>query len=382
MPKRQPRARQHLVTQAIAFILLVIGVAVALYPFYSGALNTLLDRARVARVDKANQALSAKQQAAMAKANAKLAKDGLHPDADPFTGLDEKSKLSLKRDQIGSVTVPKIKLTVPLFKTLAEQTLAIGVAVVPGTSYPTGGVNTHTVIAGHRGLVDRRLFSDLNRVKKGNLFVLKVGKRHLAYRVFRIQVVLPDDTEVLKIEAGRDLAILLTCTPYMINSHRLLLTGKRVPYTPAVAKQVAAAKREETGQQLAILIGSIAALLALLAMIGKHVHTLLLRRHLFDLWFTVVDANGAPVSGVTFMVRRKHGKALYRHQQRLAATSDDAGQVMVPRLPGGIYRLDGAGWQIFAGTNKLAQQKMVLYPTKAQRRDITHADAGWQVTAK
>lgn len=237
MPKRRPQHQPQLITQLFAMLLLVVGVGVALYPFYSGALNTMLDRARVAQVDRENQATAKQQRAALAKTNAMLKKNGLHADADPFSGLSKKQKVNLHKDQIGSLTVPKLKLTVPVFKTLIDETLAIGAAVVPGTDMPIGGLNTHTVIAGHRGLVDRRLFRDLNHLKRGNLFVFKVAGRHLAYRVFRIQVVKPSDTEILRHEPGQDLATLVTCTPYMINSHRLLVTGRRVPYTPAVARR-------------------------------------------------------------------------------------------------------------------------------------------------
>lgn len=373
------RPRQHVVTQAIAFVLLLAGFAVALYPFYSGALNTMLDRARVARVDRENSANAKKLQAQMAKTNAKLQKSGLHADADPFSGLTDKQKINLKKDQIGSVTIPKIKLTVPLFKTLAEETLQVGAAVVFGTSMPTGGVNTHTVIAGHRGLVDRRLFSDLNRVKRGNIFVLKVADQHLAYKVFRIQTVLPDNTSILKIEPGKDLATLLTCTPYMINSHRLLVTGQRVPYTKAIAKAVARSEAREKWQQALILIGCGLALLLLFGLIGCHIHALLLKRHVFDLWFTVVDANGDPVTGVTFDLRKPHGKALYRHGKRLTVTTDEQGHAQISHLAGAMYRLQHEHFHVACGVKQLKQQKMRFYPTKAQADQIKSTDAGWTI---
>ncbi len=376
---KHPRPRQHLVTQAIAFILLLAGIGVALYPFYSGALNTMLDRARVARVDKQNAANAKKQQAEMAKANAKLQKSGLHANADPFSGLTKADKVNLQKNQLGEVIIPKINLTVPLFKTLAEETLAVGAAVVPGTSMPTGGLNTHTVIAGHRGLVDRRLFSDLNRVKKGNVFVLKVAGKHLAYKVFRIQVVLPSNTSILQIEPGKDLATLLTCTPYMINSHRMLVSGKRVPYTPAIAKQVAAAQNRERWQQLAILVACILALLGLLALIGRHIHVLLLKRHLFDLWFQVVDRDGQPVPNLTFALCKPNGKPLYRHKQKLTVTTDETGRGHIDDLPGAMYRLQSTDLRIKAGVKRLAQQKMQLYPTKAQVAMIQYVDGIWQI---
>ncbi|WP_225048545.1 class C sortase [Lacticaseibacillus kribbianus] len=379
MAKKHPRARGHLITQAIAVILLMIGVVVALYPFYVESLNSLLDARRVAKVEKMNAANVEAQRAKMAKANAALKKAGLHADADPFSGMDKKDKVNLQKDQLGTVTVPKIALTVPLFKTLTDDTLAVGAAVVPGTSMPTGGPSTHTVVAGHRGLVDRRLFSDLNRVKKGNLFVFTVGKHHLAYKVFRIQVVLPEDTDVLQIEPGRDLATLLTCTPYMINSHRLLLTGYRVPYTAKIAKEVKAAQSAETWQQLAILIGCALALLLTLGLLGRYLHGLLLRRHLFDLWFTVVDAAGNPVAGVTYRLCKPNGKPLYRNRQVLRVTTEADGTARIDDLPGRMYRLreDQGKWRVACGVKKIRQQKMRFYPKKGQT--VTLEDGVWRI---
>lgn len=380
MPKRRPQHQPQLITQLFAMLLLVVGVGVALYPFYSGALNTMLDRARVARVDRENQATAKQQRAALAKTNALLKNNGLHADADPFSGLSKKQKVNLHKDQIGSLTVPKLKLTVPVFKTLIDETLAIGAAVVPGTDMPIGGINTHTVIAGHRGLVDRRLFRDLNHLKRGNLFVFKVAGKHLAYRVFRIQVVKPSDTEILRHEPGQDLATLVTCTPYMINSHRLLVTGRRVPYTPAIAKAVAAAKRAEWRQQLAIFIASLVGLLALLGVLGRYWHALLLKRHRFDLSFVQVDGNGAAVAGSGYTLTNRRGQAVYRHGQPLMVTTDAVGQATITHLPGGRYRLQAADWSVSCGTKKLHQRTGSFYPTKAQATQVqwVHHDH-WQI---
>ncbi|WP_407894171.1 class C sortase [Lacticaseibacillus sp. N501-2] len=375
MAKRR-RPRTHLLTQSIAMICLLIGAVIALYPFYVGSLNDVLDNYRLAQNEAASQKQAAARMAQMAKANARLQQKGLNANADPFAGLSKHARINLKRDQLGEITVPKLKLTLPLFQTLNEETLQVGAAVVPGTSMPVGGLNTHTVIAGHRGLVDRRLFSDLNRVKRGDVFVLKVFKRHLAYKVFRIQVVLPENTSVLQIERGKDLATLLTCTPYMINSHRLLITGHRVPYTPAVAKQVAASKRAERWTQLAILLGSIGAFGLLVGLIGRYIHRLLLKRHLFTLLCQVVDATGAPQKA-DFQLCQPNGKPLYRHGQLLKASSDEHGQLLIDQLPGGVYLLKTTGFTVRVGTKRLRQQTMQCYPKKHQRGRVKYVAGRW-----
>ncbi|WP_054661237.1 class C sortase [Lacticaseibacillus camelliae] len=370
MSKRKQRPRAYLATQIIAFLFLIFGAAVALYPFYVGGLNDLLDNYRAAQTQRANQKNADDQLAAMRRRNAALKKSGIHANADPFSGLSRKQTVDLKHDMIGDVIVPKLKLTVPLFKTLTEATLQVGAAVVPGTSMPVGGPNTHTVIAGHRGLVDRRLFSDLNRVKKGDLFVLKVFDKHLAYKVFRIQVVKPDDTDVLRIEAGKDLATLLTCTPYMINSHRLLITGHRVPYTPAVAHDVAGSQQRERWQQLAILLAAIGALFVLAWAMGRRIHTLLLRRHVFNLLFYRVDLEGHPVSGAVYQLCKKNGKPLYRQGKVLEVKSDETGQVFIEHLPGGVYLLKELAptrWRVKVGKKKTAPTEAAVLPEKKVR---------------
>ena len=127
MPKRL-RPRTHVVTQSLAFLVLLIGAAVALYPFYVGALNDVIDNYNAAKVEQANQAHAKKALAEMKKANAKRTKEGLNANADPFSGLTKTSKAQMKKAMIGDVTVPGLKLTVPLFDLLSEQTLAVGAA--------------------------------------------------------------------------------------------------------------------------------------------------------------------------------------------------------------------------------------------------------------
>ncbi|EGP5056545.1 class C sortase [Enterococcus faecium] len=102
--------------------------------------------------------------------------------------------------------------------------------LLEGTSYPTGGENTHAVISSHRGLPQAKLFTDLPKLTLGDSFYIEINGRTLAYQVDQIKTVEPTDTKDLRIEKGQDFVTLLTCTPYMVNSHRLLVRGHRVPY--------------------------------------------------------------------------------------------------------------------------------------------------------
>lgn len=131
---------------------------------------------------------------------------------------------------MGSIEIPKIDVDLPVYHGTEDDVLSIGVGHIQGTSLPVGGENTHCVLSGHRGLPGSSLFTRLDEMKEGDLFFLSVMGKTLAYKVYDIQVVDPDNTEVLEITAGKDDVSLVTCTPYGLNTHRLVVTGERVPY--------------------------------------------------------------------------------------------------------------------------------------------------------
>lgn len=129
---------------------------------------------------------------------------------------------------MGVVKIPKIGVKLPIYHGTSVETLDRGAGHLFGTDMPVGGKNRHTVITAHTGLANSTMFDSLVELKKGDLFYLDVQGELLRYRVFRINVINPQDISLLQREAGRDLATLLTCTPYGVNSHRLLVTGYRV----------------------------------------------------------------------------------------------------------------------------------------------------------
>lgn len=135
---------------------------------------------------------------------------------------------------MGTVEIPKINVNLPIFHTTTEEVLEIGAGHLEGSSLPVGGENTHTVISAHRGLPSASLFTDLDKLEEKDHFLLHVLDDTLCYEVDQIAEVEPDDTSKLDLVDGMDLATLLTCTPYGVNSHRLLVRGHRVPYEPEV----------------------------------------------------------------------------------------------------------------------------------------------------
>lgn len=133
---------------------------------------------------------------------------------------------------MGKVEIPKIKITLPIFHTVNEDVLEKAAGHLEGSSLPIGGESTHAVISAHRGLPSAALFTDLDKMEKGDHFLLHILDDTLCYEVDKISVVEPEDTRELSVESGQDLVTLLTCTPYGVNSHRMLVRGHRVPYDP------------------------------------------------------------------------------------------------------------------------------------------------------
>ncbi len=146
---------------------------------------------------------------------------------------DEKyySCLNINEDgMMGYIYIPKIKARVPIYHSTMESVLQNGAGHIHGSSLPVGGESTHAAIAAHRGLPGAALFTDLDQLTEGDQFYLYVLDDILAYEIDRILTVEPSNTEPLQVEEGEDLVTLVTCTPYGVNSHRLLVRGHRVPY--------------------------------------------------------------------------------------------------------------------------------------------------------
>lgn len=133
-------------------------------------------------------------------------------------------------ETMGHLEIPKINVHLPIYHGIGEKVLSQGVGHMSNSSLPIGGSGTHSALTAHRGLPSTKLFRDLDQVKEGDVFFIHSLGETLAYRVDDIQIVLPSETEWLDIDENKDYATLITCEPYMINTHRLLVRGERVPY--------------------------------------------------------------------------------------------------------------------------------------------------------
>lgn len=147
---------------------------------------------------------------------------------------------------MGVVEIPVIDVNLPIYHGTSEEVLQKAIGHLEQTSFPIGGEGTHAVISGHRGLPSAELFTDLDQLEEGDVFYLHVLEETLAYQVDQIRVVEPNQLEDLAIHAGEDHVTLVTCTPYGVNSHRLLVRGTRIPYEEAKEKENSTVKREET----------------------------------------------------------------------------------------------------------------------------------------
>jgi len=146
--------------------------------------------------------------------------------------------LNVDRGMMGVLEIPCIEVELPIYHGIAEDVLQKGVGHISQTAFPVGGEGNHTVLSTHRGLPDARLFTDLDELEPGDAFYIRVLGNNLAYEVDQVEVVDPGDVSLLKPEEGKDYVTLLTCTPYGINSHRLLVRGSRVNYVPEVKAQI------------------------------------------------------------------------------------------------------------------------------------------------
>ncbi len=130
---------------------------------------------------------------------------------------------------MGYIKIPRIGVNLPIYHGTGDTILQVAIGHIPGSSLPVGGEGTHAVISGHRGLPSARLFTDIDQLEEGDLFTLHVVDQTLTYQVDQIRTVLPDQLEDLAIDDGQDYCTLVTCTPYGVNTHRLLVRGHRVP---------------------------------------------------------------------------------------------------------------------------------------------------------
>lgn len=226
--------RKHISTIFIILIFLV-GLGFISYPTVSNLWNQAHQSRAIATYSKQVEKLDDSENKKMLKAARKYNKSLLKKSDHWKLSKKDKKKYESLLDVSGTgimgyIEVPKIDCSLPIYHGTDEGALQIAIGHLEGSSLPVGGKNTHCVLSGHRGLPSARLFTDLDQMEEGDIFILNILGRKLAYEVDQIRVVLPEEMSDLEVIEGKDLCTLVTCTPYGINTHRLLVRGHRTKY--------------------------------------------------------------------------------------------------------------------------------------------------------
>lgn len=247
----QRRGWLHGVTRVLPFVLLVAGLAVVGVPLGIRAITDWRNAHAVSALSGAAQAMDEDVRTGLL-ANAHAYNDvlaGTDPVSDEAAGglsehdvLPYGEQLAAGRAEIAWIEVPKIGLNLLIYRGTESGALASGVGHLEGSSLPVGGSSTHCVLTGHSGLATSRMFDDIRQLEDGDVFVLHTLGEELAYEVYGTEVVWPEETDSLGIVSGEDLVTLVTCTPYGVNDHRLLVHARRCEAvdearTPAVEER-------------------------------------------------------------------------------------------------------------------------------------------------
>lgn len=224
----------------LAFLIVVGGVVLLCYPSFSGFINDKFAYREIEEYQKDVADYSEEKLKKMLETASAYNQSlpGGYP-ADPFTEQNIKELTEPEfRDfpmlqpgaMLGYVEIPAIDVYLPVYYGTSAEVLKEGLGLVENSSLPVGGVGTHAVISGHTGMASKKMFSDLNLLKEKDLFFIHVLNQHFAYQVDQIKVVWPTETDELQIQKGKDYVTLLTCTPFGVNDHRLLVRGTRIDY--------------------------------------------------------------------------------------------------------------------------------------------------------
>lgn len=251
-------------------VVFVAGLSLLLYPTISNAYNSWLQSKAV--VEYSQQVDQLAQETARAELEkAQLYNRTLTQRADPFSLTEEQQTqypqlLNLTSQGIMAyIEIPAIDVTLPIAHGTSDETLKDKIGHIEWSSLPVGGENTHCVVSGHRGLPSSELFTNIDHLELGDKFYIHTLGQTLEYQVCNIAVVDPDDQSLLRVEEGQDLVTLVTCTPYGINSHRLLIRGIRTGTQTGEPSGDIYVKNEVTGVDLLVLVAVILVVIAIVA---------------------------------------------------------------------------------------------------------------------
>ncbi|MBE5830934.1 MAG: class C sortase [Butyrivibrio sp.] len=258
---------KKIIPNIVFSIIFLVGICIFLYPSVSNYINSRHQSKAISNYEEALAAISEEDYSKFwAEANAyneELAQKPLN-----FTLTDEELERYYSimdptgTGIIGYIEIENIGVNLPIYHGTEETVLQVGIGHLEGTSFPTGEKSTHTVLSGHRGLPSSKLFSDLDQMIVGDTFLLHILDQTFAYQVDQINIVLPEETNELAIVNNKEYVTLVTCTPYGVNTHRLLVRAKRVDYSEETKLIVPADATRYSAMVVAPFIGGPVILIA------------------------------------------------------------------------------------------------------------------------
>lgn len=234
---------KKLTGKILRFIGYLVGFSVLLYPAVSDYMNQLHSTSAITSYEAQIQGISEEEESRIISEALEYNRSltGENEITDPFSAEqqgqeDERYESILNLNgtgMMGYVEIPKLNVNLPVYHGTSEAVLQVGAGHLENTSFPVGGESCHAVLSGHRGLPSARLFTELDELRTGDIFYIKILRKTFAYQVDQILTVEPHETGALKIESGKNYVTLVTCTPYAVNTHRLLVRGVGIPFEEA-----------------------------------------------------------------------------------------------------------------------------------------------------
>ena len=264
--------RQHLLT-VVMTAGMITGLMLLLYPSVANYWNSFHQAKRIMEYNDVVSSMSHEDYKKIIddarEYNSRLAETGIQWTLTDAQKAEYNRQLKIEgTDAMGYISIPKIHIRLPLMHGTDEKVLQNSIGHLEATSLPVGGKGTHCIISGHRGLPSARLFTDIDKLKEGDTWTITVLNETITYECDQVRIVLPDDLSDLRIEEGKDLCTLVTCTPYGINTHRLLVRGHRVPNANGSADITADAIQIEPIYIAPFLAGPILLILLIILLIS------------------------------------------------------------------------------------------------------------------
>ena len=259
-PKKTAKKKQSNIANYLFVLIFVAGLSVFLYPTVSDYVNSRNQSRALSNYDQLLETLSEEDYTALWN-EAYAYNEKLYQNGSRFNMTEaelEEYRHTLNptgTGLMGSIEIDKIDVNLPIYHETTEAVLQVGVGHLEGSSLPTGTKNTHAVLSGHRGLPSAKLFSDLDQLEVGDTFLVRILDQTFAYQVDQINIVLPQDTGHLGIVPGEEYCTLITCTPYGVNTHRMMVRGRRVDYSEEVRLIVPADATKYAALMVAPFIG-------------------------------------------------------------------------------------------------------------------------------